>query len=410
MLLKTLLKCREMKESPYSIDPFRYENGTVSYRLSGMRPGENGAKQIRWNFKTMAEAVAEKQILDAEIHNLPAPLPMVQTRLSEEQLAEAESAFQSLNGKSLTLAVKHFLDTYREPVTPKDLGEAYTEFLEDRKKANLRPLSIANLRIKVNFLVKAHAGKKAHEILPQQIKDVAFTKDRSPRAANNVRRALSGFFSWAVNQGYCKDNPVAKVKPAEEDELDPQILPIGDVRKLLAVASEFKEGKLLPYFALGLFCGIRPEETAKLNWDLIDLKQKLVRLPSTIAKMRAKRNVEISANCVQWLLPHSTKRTDLKPKNWRRDFDKIREICGYGTPSVEKPHLKPWVVDAMRHTAISHYYAKHQDEGRAASWAGNSPDVIHRHYKGLTDPKDTKAFWSISPSDAGKKILKLKAA
>jgi len=36
----------------------------------------------------------------------------------------------------------------------------------------------------------------------------------------------------------------------------------------------------------------------------------------------------------------------------------------------------------MRHTAISMYLAKHKDEGEAASWAGNSPNVIHRHYKG----------------------------
>jgi hypothetical protein len=28
------------------------------------------------------------------------------------------------------------------------------------------------------------------------------------------------------------------------------------------------------------------------------------------------------------------------------------------------------------------YLAKHQHEGEAATWAGNSPNVIHRNYKG----------------------------
>ncbi len=51
----------------------------------------------------------------------------------------------------------------------------------------------------------------------------------------------------------------------------------------------------------------------------------------------------------------------------------------------------------MRHTAISMYLAKHQHEGEAATWAGNSPNVIHRHYKGLVKEADATEFWNITP-------------
>jgi hypothetical protein len=62
------------------------------------------------------------------------------------------------------------------------------------------------------------------------------------------------------------------------------------------------------------------------------------------------------------------------------------------------PDLKPWTADVMRHTGISNHLAEHQHEGKTATWAGNSPDVIQRHYKGLVSRKDAKAFWAIAPT------------
>jgi hypothetical protein len=44
------------------------------------------------------------------------------------------------------------------------------------------------------------------------------------------------------------------------------------------------------------------------------------------------------------------------------------------------------------------YLAKHKHEGEAATWAGNSPNIIHRHYKGLVKEADAAEFWSITPA------------
>jgi hypothetical protein len=64
----------------------------------------------------------------------------------------------------------------------------------------------------------------------------------------------------------------------------------------------------------------------------------------------------------------------------------------------------------LRHTAISMHFAQHQHEGRTAAWAGNSPDMIHRHYKGLVSKADAAQFWAISPSASKAKILKMPKA
>jgi hypothetical protein len=42
-----------------------------------------------------------------------------------------------------------------------------------------------------------------------------------------------------------------------------------------------------------------------------------------------------------------------------------------------------------------HGTKKHQ--GETASWVGNSPNVVHRHYEALVKETDAKEFWEITP-------------
>ncbi|HEY0549849.1 MAG TPA: hypothetical protein VGF13_09615 [Verrucomicrobiae bacterium] len=103
------------------------------------------------------------------------------------------------------------------------------------------------------------------------------------------------------------------------------------------------------------------------------------------------------------------RRRPIVGENWRRDFDRIKELNGFGRPdNAERKHLTPWTQDIMRHTGISYHFAKHKHEGQTALWVGNSPDMVHRYYKGLVKPKDAKEFWVIIPDE--RKILKLPKA
>lgn len=58
----------------------------------------------------------------------------------------------------------------------------------------------------------------------------------------------------------------------------------------------------------------------------------------------------------------------------------------------------------MRHTAISNHFAHNKHEGETASWAGNSPNVIHRHYKALVKEADATEFREITPDNVAQTI------
>jgi len=43
-------------------------------------------------------------------------------------------------------------------------------------------------------------------------------------------------------------------------------------------------------------------------------------------------------------------------------------------------------------------------ERETANWAGNSPNVIHRHYKALVKEADAKEFWEITSDNVAQII------
>jgi integrase len=171
---------------------------------------------------------------------------------------------------------------------------------------------------------------------------------------------------------------------------------------------------LVPYVSLALFAGLRPTELSRLTWQRIDLKAKTITLGSDVAKMRSKRIVEMSDNLREWLSPFAVANPPIVGTNWRRDFDAIKLAVGFGNPKriskkdkEKHPELKPWTQDIMRHTAISFHLARYQHEGRTATWAGNSPDMVQRHYKGLVTKTQASRFWKILPP-SNRKIVQLK--
>src|SRR5437867_13198039 len=77
---------------PFYVIEFTNASGSLSYRVSGMKDG----KQVRQNFKTEAEAVARKQALEAEVDGIESSIRPHRTRLTDEQLRQAEHAYANI--------------------------------------------------------------------------------------------------------------------------------------------------------------------------------------------------------------------------------------------------------------------------------------------------------------------------
>ena len=397
----------------FRVIEFSNPSGASAFRVTGWTlDGE----RIRQNFATHEEAARRLQQLEIQTANLQNAARPIITRLTPEQAAEAEAAYAQLDGRPMMVAIRYFLDNYREPLKKCTVADAFKTFIAEKKAANKRPLTIRNLETKCSALKAAHGKQLVSDITEDLVRDLINQSGRGPTTRDNYRRALNGFFAWAEDKGFTPANPAAKIDPIESDESEPAVLSLDECTALMNAAQAHKDGKLVPFLALALFAGLRPDqELQRITWNDIDPDSETITVSGKVAKMRGRRVIEavrltrkdsagmeikLPSNLFQWLAPHLARQTPIKGPNWRRDLDTIKRAAGFGPEPEDKtqPKLKPWVQDYLRHTAVSYHYALHEHEGKTAKWAGNSPDIVHRKYKGLVKIADVPKFWSIAPA------------
>jgi integrase len=141
-------------------------------------------------------------------------------------------------------------------------------------------------------------------------------------------------------------------------------------------------------YALAAFAGIRWGEIARLDWS--DIREKEIVVKATAAKTRSRRVIEISENLRAFLEPCRGSSGPLipEPRRLERTRRRIQREAG----------LTPWRSNCLRHSFISYFYALTHDENKTAAQAGNSPEMIFKHYRALTTREEADRYFAVYPA------------
>ncbi len=387
----------------FKILPFTNpRTGTPSWRVTGTR--RNGDR-IRENFARAKEAQYRFTELEGEFHAANGVAALRATRLTDNQVGVAEAAFKRLErDEDLITAVDHWLRTGK-PASVKEsprLDEAlkvFTDWLTTTQE--LRPMTKDNLRQRVTRFVSNLGNLRVTDVLPEHIEHFLSNRNVSANTKDADRRALSSFFLWCMKgkRHWAVNNPCYAVEIegfATADDHEPVVLPVDECRALLQAAEKIQKGRSVPYVALCLFGGLRPTEAARLTWDQVNLKDGEIRLKGAQTKTGKGRIVVIDKTLKAWLSQYR-KRGEIYRSAYEKDLRQGRISIGYGTKTDEQPHLRPWVSDVLRHTAISHYFRLTGSYGRTAEQFGNSEAIIKKHYQGRVSSAETKQFYALRP-------------
>ena len=326
--------------------------------------------------------------------------------MTREQSVEYASAIQSLQPLGLTLsaavaaiveavkltgdlpgvaAAARFYKAKHKSVTPKRVADVVAELLALKKARGAAARYLDDLQ----FRLEKFAEKFPCNIGSVTTADVQAWLDGlklSSQSYANNRRCVHLLFEHGVARGYCLDNPAADVERPKIRNGEVKIFTPDETRKLLAAAPE----DFLPCLALGLFAGLRSAEIERLDWKDIDLKQGHVVVGADAAKTASRRIVPIAENLAVWLAPYAGRTGGLWPHG--RDYFHKRQEATAKAAGVA------WKANGCRHSFASYSFALCADAGRVAGYCGNSPGVIHRHYKQLCTPADAQKFFSIKPA------------
>jgi integrase len=297
---------------------------------------------------------------------------------------------------SLVEAVTHYVThvaKFRESPT---IAQAVQLLLADKIANGRRERTVQDLRQRWCKFADTFGTRRLGEVTPDEISQWLTTVTANAHNRHNYRRKVAELYRAGVRKRWCTENIVDQTDRPIYDKAAPGILTVAQLKALLAAAPKYD---LLPFVVLGTFCGIRVSELETLTWDKINLVERAVIIESGTAKTRARRVVTIGDAAYAWLLPYAQKTGPIVDAvNLRKRFDELKVAA----------KIAIWPENGMRHSFGSYALAQWQDETKVAYQMGNSPAMVHQHYKQLVLASEAKKFWELLP-DADAKIVPMVA-
>ena len=316
--------------------------------------------------------------------------------------AQFAEAHKRLAGRSLLEAVDFFVKRHRTKVSDKTVADVVEELKAAKKndgaaKVYLNDLDTRLGRFATSF--RCQLGSLGAVEINAFLRGLEKCGGRS---RNNYRAAIATLFKFAEGQTYLPKDHIDfdDVAKAKEREFDIEIFTPQEMVKLLLAAQvnagdlpngynrRYAEGQgLLPLLVLGGFAGLRTAEISRQRWSDISLERGFIRVTAAKGNTAQKRLVPISDNLKQWLLM------------FRRGEGLC---CDLGWPEkaiggLAKRAGVEWKHNALRHSFISYRVAQTQDVAKVSLEAGNSPKMIHRHYRELVTPEEATTWFSLTP-------------
>jgi len=359
---------------------------------------------------------------DARIYHERAKVQLVQfgvaAMIDDRTRTDAARAAEVLagTGKTLLDAARFLLEHIRRSEGGKPLADAVAGFLKAKAAENLSDRYLASLRHRLKrFLADIPKGATTANVATADIDDFLIKLELSPATANTFRRDIRTFFEWATARGLSASNPAAKATTFKNPPGKIGILTPEDAATLLSAC----DPSILPGVVIGMFCGLRQAEIARLDWRAIDLASGILSVGADIAKTSSRRTVEIPVRA--WLAPYAQEFGPVWPasEEARNLWNLARIKAGFGPffstraavneAQAGRNDLRPWPDNALRHSAISYRLALTRDLPRVATEAGNSPAIVQRHYAELVKPDAAKRFFGILP-EAADNVVQMEAA
>ena len=179
-------------------------------------------------------------------------------------------------------------------------------------------------------------------------------------AADRARVALSGFFGWAIERGYCETNPTLHISPRSEAGARERVLTEPEIAEVWQACLDDDYGKIV---RLLILTGQRRAEIGDLAWPEIDLDKRQIELPASRTKNGRPHLVPLTE--------HATAILETITETEHRDFVFGRGVGGFSGWSKAKAELDariaearikagikkpmpPWVLHDLRRSFVTH--------------------------------------------------------
>lgn len=392
------------------------------YILQGYLNGQNIRRRSRSaaELETLRDQLTAAARLQAQADQ--DSLQVVKSRLDQTGILDAEAAKQLLSGSNLTLAQCVQIATAQvgngQPVKISEATKDYLSWLASRE-TSLVHQNKCRLRLQTFFAsVKAEMVGEVDQLAVERFlaRSKGFTK------ANDAA-ILQAFFNFCIEvRKWIRTNPVQvdiqEIRQKARKNMEVRrILTPEQCKALLDATIARDGGNHVPYLILSLWCFIRKAEVERVTVNEVQFRgdQAFINLTPKITKTDTFRRVTVPANMVP-LLKECIDRGILTKDpigaplvaGWadiREEAGLIRTTRGPEPFKKRIIHNLDWQQNILRHTGVSYFYDRDQDQRALEAQAGHRASVSFKHYLAQIKDGDTARFYAVTGSLTGKAPL-----
>ena len=194
------------------------------------------------------------------------------------------------------------------------------------------------------------------------------------------RAILHSIFTYGRRMGWCDANPVDNIEVPRVQEHEIVPLTLQEVEKLEQAAELPEHRAMRTSLHLMLYCGLRPNEVARLRPDDIQLHEKRVLIHPRTSKTGGGRVVPIRK-------AERLKGARIRiPRNWQNRWLALRRAAGF----------THWVPDICRHSFASYHAAHFKDLPLLQLEMGHStPTLLRSRYLNLPRTRHAREYWKL---------------
>jgi integrase len=315
-----------------------------------------------------------------------------------EAIADYLAAIKLLpKGSTLLEAVRVYARSTLN-LKPRKIQEGVIEFLQSRRtitkageRSRLSPVYSRNLESWLTKFADTLPSHLVSDLAPEILEKylVQFVKI-SAKARNDRRAAIGMFLRWCGRRELIDPQQLSKLLDC--DALRKELVQSGKIAFYtpteLQTLLNGSEGPLQIVTALQAFGGARLEESLRLRYEDLHRIPDHIEISGQHAKTRQRRLLNVCPALLAWLEPFKGKAGPIwsDPLNsFISSWARLRESLGV----VPKRN-------GLRHGFVSYSYIL-RGEIETSALAGTSPQILHKHYRGLARKEDAEAWFTIMP-------------
>jgi integrase len=363
-----------------------------------------GGKRHRLNFRDLDRARTEAQAKAAQLArgDVDAAQLTGKDRLTYGRAVDAiaslgvpldaaaieyAEASKMLEGHPLIEAARFYMRHHRRGIEGKLVKDAVEDFRQAKIAAGRSSPYIKDIVYRLGKLSRAF-NVEVRQLSPKDVADFLDGLKLQARGFNNFALMLRTFFKFCQSRGWLSRDVdlLAVVEKRTGPSSEIEIFTPEELRELLAAAPD----RAATCIALQAFAGIRTSELFRLTWKDVERRRDHIEITAGKAKTASRRLIPVCDNLAAWLRQADRQKERVWPVTASEYYaQQARAAKAAGVA---------WKANALRHSFISYRLAQTKDVAEVALEAGNSANMVFRHYRELATEAEAAEWFGIVPA------------